>query len=132
MKNNHSKKILIVEDETAMLKILVYRFKHEGFVIFKAKNGEDGLKFAFKEHPDLILLDIILPKIDGMTVLKRLREDEWGKNVPVIILTNLVEGEKVSKALEKGVYDFLIKTDWELEDVVKRVREKLGIDKSNY
>lgn len=70
--------------------------------------------------------------MDGMTMLKRLREDEWGKNVPVIILTNLVEGEKVSKALEKGVYDFLIKTDWELEDVVKRVREKLGIDKSNY
>lgn len=121
-----NKTILVIEDERAMLQVLVDRFTDEGFSILEAKNGEEGLECAFKKHPDLILLDIILPKMDGITMLKKLRVDNWGKDVPVIILTNLNHMGTIVEALENGVYDFLVKTDWKLEDVVERVKERLG------
>ncbi len=82
---------------------------------------------ALKKHPDLIILDLIMPKTDGLSMLKELRGDDWGKEVPVIILTNLSDAENVAKAMEKGVYDFLVKSDWKLEDLIKRVKDKLGI-----
>lgn len=74
-----SKTILVVEDQIPILQILVYRFDSEGFNVIEAKNGKDGLELALKEHPDLILLDIILPKLDGIEMLKKLRADNWGK-----------------------------------------------------
>ncbi|MBZ9572118.1 response regulator [Patescibacteria group bacterium] len=120
-----NKTILVVEDERAMLQILADRFTDEGFSVLEAKNGEEGLERAIKEHPDLILLDIILPKMNGITMLKKLRVDNWGKDVPVIILTNLSDMGTIAKALKDGVYDFLVKTDWKLEDIVKKVKEKL-------
>lgn len=122
-----SKKILIVEDEQDILQTLVNNFTHEGFDVLEAKNGEEGLKLAFKEHPDLILLDIIMPVMDGMTMMKKLREDKWGQDVPVIMLTNLSDVERVSKAVESGVYEYLVKSDWKIEDIVKKVKKKLGV-----
>ncbi|EKD43804.1 MAG: hypothetical protein ACD_72C00109G0002 [uncultured bacterium] len=80
---------------------------------------------AFSEHPDLILLDFVLPGLDGMTLLKKLRTDSWGKNAQVIILTNLSDAENAEEAASHGVFDYLIKAEWKLEDVVKKVREKL-------
>jgi len=77
--------------------------------------------------PDLILLDIILPKMDGMTVLKKLREDDRGKDVPVILLTNLDYSVGVAKAMESGAYDYLVKVDWTLEEVVEKVRKRLQV-----
>ena len=74
------KKILIVEDEEIMLKALVEKFSSEGFEVVQAIDGEEGLKKALCEKPDIILLDILLPKMDGMAVLKKLREDTWGKH----------------------------------------------------
>lgn len=120
------KKILIVEDEMGLLDILVSMFTIEGFNVIKAEDGQEGLDVALEHHPDLILLDIVMPKMNGMDVLQKLRKDEWGKNVPIILLTNLSDSEKVEDAMKYGVYDYLIKTDWELKDVVKKVKEKLG------
>ncbi|MBZ9578556.1 response regulator [Patescibacteria group bacterium] len=120
-----NKTILVVEDDVSTLRALVDTFTSEGFHVLKAKNGEEGLKLALKEHPDLILLDIIMPKMDGMTMLKKLRKDEWGKNVRVVILTNLSAAEKTAEALESRVYDYFIKTNWTLEKLVKRVKERL-------
>lgn len=120
------KKILIVEDEPGLLNALVDKFTHEGFVVLSAKDGQEGLEVALPEHPDLILLDIIMPVMDGMTMLRDLRKDPWGKNVPVILLTNLSEAEKVAESLSQGVYYYLVKSDWKLEDIVKKVKEKLG------
>jgi len=122
-----NKKILIIEDEETVLRVLVTKFTHEGFKVFEAKDGEEGLAKALEEKPALILLDIIMPKMDGMTFLKRLRKDNWGKNVPVIILTNLSDDRNIAEAMEGGVYDFLVKSSWEAEDVVRRVKERLGI-----
>ncbi len=118
-------KILIVEDEEPMLKALSAKFEQEGFNVLQASDGEEGLKVALENKIDIILLDIILPKMDGMTMLKKLREDERGADVPVILLTNLDYSVGVAKAMESGAYDYLVKTDWSLDDVVEKVREKL-------
>ena len=90
------------------------------------KNGEVGLERALKERPDLILLDIIMPVMDGMTMLAKLRTDKWGKDVPVIMLTNLNNSEDVEEASKHGVYDYLVKSNWRLEDVIGKVREALS------
>lgn len=121
------KRILIVEDEPSLLTILVDKLNREGFSCLEAKNGEEGLKVALREHPDLILLDIIMPVMDGMTMLYELRKDPWGKDAKVIFLTNLSEAEKVAESLSQGVFDYLVKSDWKLEDIVIKVKEILGI-----
>lgn len=115
----------IVEDEVSLLEVLSDKFVKEGFNVLQAKNGDEGLKVALAEHPDIILLDIIMPVMDGMTMLKKLREDSWGKDAKVIILTNLSDNEKTAQALDGGSDDYLVKSDWKIEDVVKKVEEKL-------
>ncbi len=101
--------------------------KIDGFGVFQAKNGQEGLEIAFKEHPDIILLDIIMPKMNGVKMLKELRKDTWGSKVQVIVLTVLNDREKIAEMLESGAYDYLIKSDWKLEDVVNKVKEKLKV-----
>lgn len=121
------KKILIVEDELSIAKILNEKFVENDFEVFEAHEGFEGLRLAFEKHPDIILLDIIMPKMDGITMLQKLRNDEWGKNIPVLILTNLTDASKVSQALSENVFDYLVKTDWKLDEVVHAVNEKLGV-----
>ena len=122
----NKKKILIVEDETSLRNALSDKLRLEGFIVLEAKNGEEGLDVALRDHPDLILLDIIMPKMDGLTMLKKLREDVWGKNTKVILLTNLSDNEKVSEALLQGSYDYLVKSDWKIGDVVAKIRARLS------
>jgi DNA-binding response OmpR family regulator len=119
------KKILVIEDELSLRHVLRDKFTREGFEVIEAKNGEEGLGASLSERPDLILLDIIMPVMDGMMMLKKLREDAWGKGAKVIILTNLNDNIKVAEAMAEGSYNFLVKTDWKIEDVVKTVKEKL-------
>lgn len=127
MKNGYRKKtVMIVEDEDSLRELLSDKFKDSGFKVCCTHNAEDGIKIALKNRPDLILLDIILPKMDGLTMLKKLRQDKWGSGVPVIILSNLNDQKKVSEALKIGVYDFLIKSNVKLADVVEEVREVLN------
>lgn len=126
MSNGTNKKILVVEDDGSVLSILTNALGKQGYVMLGAKNGEEGLEVAFKEHPDLILLDIIMPKMDGRAVLQRLRQDPWGQNVPVIILTNLNQADQVSMALENEVFDYFVKANTGLDDIVEKVREKLS------
>ncbi len=120
------KKILIVEDEPALLAVLGNSLVKEGFTVIKAKDGQDGLNQALADHPDLILLDVIMPVMDGMTMLKKLRHDQWGTSVPVILMSNLPDSEKSAVLTPNGSLDYLIKSDWKLEEVVKKVKEKLG------
>jgi two-component system, OmpR family, response regulator ResD len=113
------KKILIVEDEKTLINVLVDKLTKEGYDINSAKNGQEGLSLALKNHPDLILLDIIMPIMDGMTMLDELR------NVKIIILTNLSDAEKEAQSSEKGVFDYMVKCDMTIDDIVKKVKEKL-------
>ncbi len=118
-------KIVIAEDDALLLRSLGDRFTKEGFTVFPAKNGVEAVKFSLENHPDIILLDIVMPIMDGMAALKRIREDAWGKDASIILLTNLSDAEKVAEAVSYGVYDFLIKIDWKLEELVKKVLSRL-------
>ena len=118
-------KILIVDDEQSLLTALVDTFTREGFTVLTAENGQTGLDSALKNRPDLILLDIIMPVMDGVTMLGKLRGNSWGKNVKVILLTNLSEPGKIEEPLAKTVSEYLMKSDWKLKDVVTEVRKQL-------
>ena len=125
-KMNDQKKILLIEDENILLELLSDKFKDSGFRVSCAQSAEIGIKLALRNHPDLILLDIILPGMDGLAMLKKLRHDSWGKDVPVIILSNLNDQTKVSEAMKIGVSDFLVKSNVKLSDIVKQVKEVLN------
>jgi DNA-binding response OmpR family regulator len=121
------KKILIVEDEIHLLDVLRDEFAQAGFEVFKARDGEEGYAQALEKRPDLILIDILMPKMDGLTMFKKLREHEELKKTPGIILTNVNDSATISSALESGAYDFLVKSDWEPKSLVARVKEKLAL-----
>ncbi len=121
-----AKKILFVEDEPTLQKAVGEILTQEGFQVFSALDGEKGLELIKKEKPDLILLDLILPKKDGFEVLKEMKENEELKNIPVIVLTNLEGMGDVEKALSLGATTYLIKANYELGDVVKGIKQILG------
>jgi len=89
-------------------------------------NGIDGLKTAREKHPDLILLDIIMPFMDGITMLHELRKDEWGKNARVILLTNLSDSGKVTTDIINSVSGFIVKSDWKIKDIILKVKKILA------
>jgi len=117
------KTILIVEDEPSYQHTLAEKLGTEGFDVLTAKNGEDGLAAALEKHPDLILLDLQMPKMDGIEMAKNLRADEWGKKAKVIILTNFSDMNRTEQALENEIFQYLVKTDIKLEDLVQKVKE---------
>ena len=118
-------KILIVEDEEVLLGVLKDRFENEDFDVLVAKDGADGLMLALDKQPDVILLDIIMPKLDGLSMLKKLRTYERGKNIRVIVMTNVNDSKEVHEALANGARDFLVKSDWVISDLVTSVRNQL-------
>ena len=118
------KKILLVDDDVIMSSTLAYNLEQSGFEVVKASDGEEGLKLAIEKKPDLILLDILLPKMDGITLIKKIREDAWGKKASIIVLTNLSSPENIAEATE-WTKDYLIKSDWKIEDLIRHVKNKL-------
>lgn len=127
MNTQNNKTILIVEDEAPIRKVLGDVLKKQNFAILEAGNGQEGVAKALGKHPDLILLDIRMPIMDGMEALKVIRKDHWGQKVPVIILTNLsADSEEMVQTMVAERPDFyLIKSDWKMDDVVKKVKEVL-------
>ncbi len=122
--------ILIVEDEVSLRNALRDKFIRKGFKILLAKDGEAGLIIAVQEQPDLILLDIIMPKMNGMIMLKKLRQgNKWSKNVPVVLLSNLgADDEKMMKEISEDKLAFyLVKSDWSLDGLVIKIREKISL-----
>ena len=123
MKSN--KKILVVEDEAPLLNVIADKLTSVGYSVIKAADGQQGLDLALSEQPDLILLDIIMPVMDGITMLKNLRQNDIGKDIEVVLLTNSNEYKMLAEALEQGARDYLVKSDWNLDDIVKLVDSKL-------
>lgn len=121
------KKILIVEDEAVLLELLTQKFENEGFTVIKAKDGKEGLENSLTNHPDIILLDILMPRMNGIEMLKHLRKDKWGEHVPVFLLTNLSPTEPKIDELKDHLLEYFIKTDWKLSDLTRKVKEKLKI-----
>ncbi len=125
MEEKTKKKVLIIEDEATLQKALQEVLVAEGYDILSALDGSRGLEMAREENPDLILLDIILPKMDGFEVLKELKSEEKTESIPVIILTNLSDISDIQKALDLGATTYLVKADFSLEDVIKKVEDTL-------
>jgi DNA-binding response OmpR family regulator len=121
-----AQKILIVEDEAPLRSLLVKVMSEAGFEVLEADDGQKGLDVALQDHPDLILLDLMMPVKDGMTMLSELRQDEWGKGVQVILLTNVDQEEHKAEAAKYGVDTYLLKWNWKLEDFVGLVKGKLA------
>lgn len=120
------KKILFVEDESAIQKTFGERLSSEGYEVISALDGEIGLRLAKIKKPDLILLDLILPKVNGFEVLKELKEDKETKDIPVIVLTNLEGIGDVDKAIELGATTYLVKAQYSLEELVEKIKKALG------
>lgn len=122
---NKKGSILIVEDEVELRTILKNKLQQYGFKILEAENGKTGLESALKDHPDIILLDILMPVMDGFSMLRKLREDSWGKNALVIILSNLSETHKIDDDIKESTSDYLVKSDWEPDDIVERILQNM-------
>jgi len=121
------KRILIVEDEKTLRETLEDYLKEDGFEVKIAKDGETGMNLIKEEEFDLIVLDIILPKKDRFKILEEVKKDEKRKNIPVIILTNLESVEDIQKAFERGVTNYLVKSDHSLVEVSEKIKEILKI-----
>jgi len=129
MENIKKNTILVIEDEDVTIQTLTDNLISEGFDVLQAKNGIEGLKIASAHHPDLILLDILMPQMDGLTMMKKLRaQNTWGKKVPIILLTNLSPNEeKIIKYItENEPAYYLVKTDWKMSSVIEKIRERLS------
>ncbi|KKU73989.1 MAG: Two-component response regulator [Parcubacteria group bacterium GW2011_GWA2_47_26] len=123
---NNKTRILLVEDDTFLAGIYAHKFEAEGFEVLLATDGEAGAKVAAKELPNIILLDILLPKMDGFEVLEKVKGDAKTKNIPVILLTNLGQKEDVDKGLKLGASDYLIKAHFMPQETVEKVKKVLA------
>jgi DNA-binding response OmpR family regulator len=121
-----AKKILVVEDEVTLHRALVDSLTQAGYETLSALDGEIGWDLISKENPDLVLLDIILPKLDGFEVLENMKSEPKTANIPVIILTNLGDISDIQKALDLGASTYLVKADFHLEDVLKKIEQTLS------
>lgn len=128
MEEDKKPTVLIAEDEEAELEVLTTEFKKAGFEVLQARDGQETLDMAAGEAPDLILLDILMPEVDGWEVMRKVREEgEWGKAVPIIILTNteVDTDEKQMRVTEDEPAYFLIKTEFTIDEVVAKAKEVL-------
>jgi len=119
------KKILIVEDEESLRMALADKLISQGYETVRAKNGKEGLEIAFNQKPDLILLDIVMPVMDGITMLYKLRDDERGKSIPVMLLTNLSDPNAIADGVEERADGYFVKSDWKLHDIMEVIDKRL-------
>ena len=119
------KTILFIEDESALQKTFGEILKQEGYEMISALDGETGLRLAKSEKPDLILLDLILPKMHGFDVLKKIKEDKEIKHIPIIVLTNLEDIKDVDRAIGLGATTYLVKAQYSLEEIVEKIKNAL-------
>ncbi len=120
-------KILVIEDDPTMLRVLSTGLTREGMSVITADEGERGLELAFSHHPEIILLDILMPNVDGLTVMEKIRKDTWGRNIPIVLMTNL---EPNAKILERIARDqpsyYLAKSDTSINEILAKVHEILS------
>lgn len=112
---------MIVEDDNFLIKAYQIKFEREGFSVFIALDGEEGLEIVKKEKPTLIVLDLMLPKMNGFEFLKKIKSEEDLKNIPVIALSNLGQRADQEKAFSLGAAEYFIKTEHTLEDIVDKI-----------
>lgn len=119
--------VLLVEDDVFLSSIYQKKFEMEGYKVSLADNGEKALVEVKKKKPDIVMLDILLPKLDGFAVLEKLKADSEVKNIPVILLTNLGQKDDVEKGLQMGAADYLIKAHFKPSEVVDKIKQVLHL-----
>ena len=125
MANNLKKSILVVEDDKFLRELLIRKLEDEGFEVSMAVDGKEALRKIEEGLPQLILLDLVLPGIDGFDILEQIKKDPRTGKIPVIILSNLGQREEVERGLELGADDYLIKAHFTPNDIIKRVKKLL-------
>ena len=123
-------KILVVEDDKFLRELITQKLAREGYDVKEAVDGEEGVTKAKEEKPDIILLDLILPGIDGFEVLARIKEDPEVEDIPVVILSNLGQRDDVERGLKLGAVDFLIKAHFTPGEIIEKI-EKIMQDRGN-
>jgi DNA-binding response OmpR family regulator len=126
----NQKTILIVEDEKSLREVLAENLRLKNFLPLEAANGKEGVEIALSKHPDLILLDLLMPVMDGMNALKQIRADAWGATVPVIILTNLSATDEslVEEMVAYKPMYYLVKSDLEIANVIKKIEDAFAVN----
>ncbi len=119
-------KILIVEDDKFLTKAYNIKFTRAGFDVMNATDGKIGLEVAKKETPKLIILDLMLPKIDGFEFLKRIKKEEKLENIPVIVLSNLGQQEDKDKVISLGAKEYIVKADFSLEEIIEKIKKYIA------
>lgn len=120
------KKILLVEDDTFILEMYATKLLNFGYDVLTATDGEEALKIIKDKHPDFILLDLVLPSMDGFDVLKTIKKDAKTKSIPVVLLTNLGERKDVETGLKLGANDYLIKAHFTPSEVIEKIQNLIG------
>jgi len=120
-------KILLIEDDSFLLSMYATKFEIENFKVIMAEDGDKGVRLAAKEIPDIILLDIILPKMDGFEVLAQIKANSKTAKIPVILLTNLSQKDEIDKGLKMGAVDYLIKAHFMPSEVVDKIKKLLNL-----
>ncbi len=121
-----TKKILIIEDEKIMLELLQKKLTKEGYEVLVARDGKEGLEKMRKKNPNLILLDIIMPKMGGFEVMEEMNKDKKFKKIPVIVVSNSGQPVELDRAQKLGAKDWLIKTEFDPQEVLDKVVEQIG------
>ena len=124
------KTILLIEDEAALQKTMSDVLSQEGYEVFYAVDGEAGMRLAKEKLPHLILLDLVLPKMTGFEVLEQLKNDSTTKGIPVIVLTNLENLQDIERVTDLGATTYLVKSNYELQEIVQKVKTALGDNES--
>ena len=123
---HNKKKVLVIDDDKNLTMVLVDKLKLSGFEATSAGDGEEGLKMALESHPDLILLDLMMPKKGGLDMLKELRVDSWGKHAKVLVLTLLEQMDSMAEATEDNALGYFVKTNHTLDEIIEKIQSVTG------
>jgi DNA-binding response OmpR family regulator len=123
---NANKKVLIVEDEAPTALALGDKFEGSGYTVLRAADGKEGLHLALAEHPDVMLVDLRLPEMSGLELIRELRKDSWGANVKVMILTNVSDVESIDEAMRQNTFHYVVKGDTTMQSVYEKVEALLS------
>jgi DNA-binding response OmpR family regulator len=126
MSDSFNSKIAIVEDDIAIVQMYQLKFRAEGYEVAFAEDGEQGLQLIEEFQPDIVLLDLMMPVMNGTEVLKKLRKEDWGKDLKVIVLTNMSESEAPDEMNELGVEEYIVKSDLTPKEVTAKIKQALG------
>jgi CheY-like chemotaxis protein len=120
------KKILLIEDEQLIIELLTKKLTEEGYDVSVAKDGEEGMSAMQEEKPDLILLDVVMPKMGGLEVMEEMQKDPDLKRIPVIVVSNSGQPVELDRAKQLGAKDWLIKTEFDPQEVIDKVINQIG------